>query len=378
MRPGSEILIIVNALSGGGAEKQVLLNASLLASAGYRCTLYALATRPPHPRIEELVRAATAAGVRVVREARPVAFSLRTFWQLAQHVAALSEFFVLWSWGYRAEIARLAVSVLNWRCRSVVSLRSAYREEIERMSLLWCVIDQQRPLYLSNSERNLRFLERICPGALGRGAVIYNCLEEAALLEPTVLLSRPSGPIRIAMLGNVRLYLKGYDYVVELAALLKQRSIPAKIVIGGMPHESERLRHLIRAAGVEDGIELVGAISRPFDFLREADAFLLMSRVEGMPNALLEAMAMGLPCIATRVGDVDRFATDGQHLRVVDVGDIEHVARILASWLEDWREPIRIGASARAHSREQFSPARMQQELTELFGCLQLGPIETL
>ena len=106
-------------------------------------------------------------------------------------------------------------------------------------------------------------------------------------------------PIRFGALGTVK-PIKGPDLLVD-AFMQFSPERPVELVIAGLIDRpwAEALRDRARS---DTRIRFVGRTSTPRDFLSELDVFVLPSRSEGMSNALLEAMAAGLPCIATDVG----------------------------------------------------------------------------
>lgn len=359
------ILFFVNSLSAGGSEKQVLLSAQMLAEAGYYCVVTAMRYGRDNSRIEALIVGAINAGVIVLRP-RNIWFSfLRPLMETIKYVYSADRL-VIWSWGHRAEIARLCAQALRPSARSLVSLRSAHQEKVDRMVLFWGLVEIFRPSYLSNSQLNLDLLARHYPAIRARAHVIYNVLEPSALRETPVQLPLSVATLEILMLGNVHVSIKGYDLVVLLARELKARGVPARIRIGGAPSESDRLRRMIVEAGVQDRVLLDGVVQRPYDFLRSGNAFLLMSRIEGMPNALLEAMCMGLPCISTKVGDVASFTTDRKNIRLVSIGDYHHAADILEEWQRNWTQAKALGAAARELCQKEFAPEIIRRRLQDV------------
>jgi glycosyltransferase involved in cell wall biosynthesis len=110
---------------------------------------------------------------------------------------------------------------------------------------------------------------------------------------------RDGGPLRLGTLGNVK-PIKGTDLLVRAFEKFDPRA-PVELSIAGAV-DSAWAQDLRRAASRDPRIEFVGRVSNPQAFLESLDVFVLPSRSEGMSNALLEAMALGLPCIATDVG----------------------------------------------------------------------------
>ena len=96
----------------------------------------------------------------------------------------------------------------------------------------------------------------------------------------------------------------------------------------GMSEDSLELATMLKSAGltVRD-VALLGPISKTADFLPGLDVLVLASHREGTPNILLEAMAAGVTCVATRVGDVSRILSDPA--RVVDAGDVAGLTRAI-------------------------------------------------
>lgn len=106
--------------------------------------------------------------------------------------------------------------------------------------------------------------------------------------------------------------VKGQDIFIEAASILKRNGVKAHFFIAGEGSQRPMLEALILEKGLQSCFHLLGFQAKPEDFLKEIDVFVLPSRSEGFPLALIEALAMGLPCIATRVGGIpEMLGTDG-------------------------------------------------------------------
>src|SRR6185295_18528307 len=122
--------------------------------------------------------------------------------------------------------------------------------------------------------------------------------------------------------------------------------------------------------GVADRVQLLGDRSDVPDVLAALDVFVLPSRTEGMSNALLEAMAAGLPVVATAVGgNPEVVAPDGSGL-LVPPDDPEAMAAAVARLLAAPAEAARLGAAARRRVEESFGARAMVRRLEAVYTAL--------
>ncbi len=91
---------------------------------------------------------------------------------------------------------------------------------------------------------------------------------------------------------------KGFDLLLKALAEIRREFPRADLVIAGAGPEDGELRQRCRSLGLDDAVVFAGHVSRPYRFFAGASLFVLSSRHEGMPNALLEAAAAGLPLVA--------------------------------------------------------------------------------
>ncbi len=112
------------------------------------------------------------------------------------------------------------------------------------------------------------------------------------------------------------------------AAQLIRRAIPdAMFLLVGDGPQRDQIEVAVSSAGLEDCVKLLGSRSDVPDLLAAMDVFLLTSRIEANPVSILEAMAAGLPVIATRVGSVFETVHNGRNGFLVETGDAESIAR---------------------------------------------------
>lgn len=143
---------------------------------------------------------------------------------------------------------------------------------------------------------------------------------------------------------------------------------------GGGPLMATLERH-IRAAGLQERIFLMGPTSTPWDVMARADAFVMVSRYEGFPNALLEAMGIGLPCVAfdcpTGPSEITR---GGKDALLVPLNDYEGLDAALASLMGDEALREELGRKARESVFTRFGHAQVMALWDQLFK--QVGAIQ--
>jgi glycosyltransferase involved in cell wall biosynthesis len=138
--------------------------------------------------------------------------------------------------------------------------------------------------------------------------------------------------------------VKGFDLLLRAFAACRDRHPDWTLTILGDGKERQRLEALAKELGITAHVRLPGTVADPTPVLRRADLFVLSSRFEGFPNALLEAMALGVPVVATDcAGGIVRHDVDGL---LVPRDDPSALADAMAVLMDD--EPRRLRLSERA------------------------------
>ena len=182
-----------------------------------------------------------------------------------------------------------------------------------------------------------------------RVRVVRNGIDTAAFDAPgdsEPLEPRSGIPLDVPVIGTVaRLSeVKRLDLLIRsFATVGTDDRRPHLLVVGDGP-ESESLRELASSLGLADRVHFAGYRPRPEHFLHLIDVFALTSRLEGMPLAILEAWAAARPVIASRVGGVPEFVTDGETGILFEPGDEAALTQAMSRLLTN---PEEARASAR-------------------------------
>jgi glycosyltransferase involved in cell wall biosynthesis len=256
------------------------------------------------------------------------------------------------------------MALLSRRVKLVCSLRSADPVWIRANTRVLRFASRRVHCCVSNSQRALDIARELLVQRMPPGFVLHNALEDP--FPEAAPIPRPDRILRVAMLGNILRHPKGYDDLVRLAALVRDRGLPIRFTVAGRPDEGDWFRSALREAQVEEIVNYVGPVADPVAFLKAHHAYLLLSRVEGCPNALLEAMSVGLPCVATRVGDLPAIVEAGRQLQLVEVSDIAAVLARLQDFLTDWPAAVTLGQAGRKWCFEHFSTAALTAACTDL------------
>ncbi len=187
---------------------------------------------------------------------------------------------------------------------------------------------------------------------------------------------RPEGPWRVVCVGRL-VSQKGQDLL--LRALPRARAVAGPVsltLVGGGPDRPD-LERLTAELGLGHAVHFAGQVKDVRPALDEADLFVLPSRFEGHPLALLEAMAAGLPIVATAVAGNTDAIRPGEDGLLVRPEDPAALAEAIGALLVDRKRATRLGTAARARVAEQFSAETMVAQTLEVFRAVYAPPRAT-
>ncbi len=142
---------------------------------------------------------------------------------------------------------------------------------------------------------------------------------------------------------------KGYDVLLEALALARTRNPRLHLTFVGAGGLEDDLKAMTRALELEGQVTFAGMRANPYAYMARADLFVLSSRYEGFPNALIEALACGTPAVAFNCpGGLDEIIVPGLNGWLAPAGDVSALAELLAR-----AEPHRLDRAAIAADAER-------------------------
>jgi glycosyltransferase involved in cell wall biosynthesis len=157
--------------------------------------------------------------------------------------------------------------------------------------------------------------------------------------------------------------------IAALATLRAEGRDVSLVVVGDGPLRSELVATAARL-GLASHVQMLGDRADIEEILAAVDVFVLPSRTEGMSNALLEAMAMALPVVATAVGGTPEVIAEGRSGLLVPSDDPSAMAAAIARLLDDRPSAARIGAAARQTVEERFGARSMVRRLEAVYAAV--------
>lgn len=229
------------------------------------------------------------------------------------------------------------------------------------------------------TEANRRYLE-----SLNRNhtpvTTVYHGIDWRQF-SPKAEARTPKPPYRILSVARLTAK-KGLDTVLRALAQLKEQGVDFEYVLVGDGEERAQHLELIERLGLTPVCRWLGTqtheeVVKLYDW---ADVFVLGCRVaangdrDGIPNVLAEAMAMGVPVVATMISGIPELVEDGRTGLLVEPDDIDGLARAILRLASDHELRSRLIPAAQAKIRADFDNRVLTQRLAEVYRAQGLGP----
>jgi colanic acid/amylovoran biosynthesis glycosyltransferase len=281
---------------------------------------------------------------------------------------------------WESSAVRMLPIVATWRCAMAMSCHGgleAYRRSPEHEAIVAGLPRAFEAVDAVQCVSSVEYREAVSLGLDPEKAVVVPCAVDTDCFMP-VPAPAPVLPeqMRIIAVGWLR-WLKGYDFALQALRQLLDRGVPAHLdIYGGDPpsgvgerSERPRMRHAITELELQDHVTMHGFVKN-LDLVRcyrSAHALLHSGVSEGLPVTILEAMACGLPVVASDVSDIGQALRDGLEGFIVPPRRPSASAEALERLWLDPELRARMGRSARARAVAEFGLDRQLQALDELY-----------
>ncbi len=368
--------------SGGGPDRSILAGAPYLAATRYLPAAAYL--HPPHdPGFVAIQEQAQRFGCALIGIDDGGLFDLRVLPRLLQLCRCLNV--RIWhGHDYKSNLIGLLLRPFH-RMALVTTAHGWVATHTKRARLYYAIDRRCLPLYDHVLCVSDDLYARI--SALGlppqRCSLSHNGVEEsrfrrrmpAELAPLRAARGVPPGRLVIGAVGRLSPE-KGFDALIGAAAALVASGADIALWIAGEGSDRTALQAQIDRAGLADRCALLGQVDDVVALLHAVDIFALSSRREGLPNALLEAMAMQVPVVATAVAGVPAVIRDGENGLLVPAGDGQALTHALQRLVADQTLREHLAAAARQTIETRFTlAARVARETAVYDRVLAAAPL---
>ena len=187
--------------------------------------------------------------------------------------------------------------------------------------------------------------------------------------ETRQALDIPDGDFLVLMVGVIR-SVKRHEIALRAFRRLLDRHPAAQLVLAGEGPMQERMEQLAAKLAIADRVHFIGYREDVPDLLRAADLVLLTSSSEGVPQAVTQALGMGVPVVATAVGGVPELVIHERTGLLVPPEDPQAAAVAMARLADDPALATRLGEEGRRHVMAEFSLEAMLDKTERLYRAL--------
>ncbi len=360
------ILYVITDLEVGGVPLHLCRLATSMHELGHVVRVVSLS--PPGPVSEMIAQAGVEVGSCDARSVAGIGALLRLRREIAQ---------------FQPDIIHSFLFHANIACRLTAPLAGVSRNK------LICeiqTVETERRWHLTVD----RWTRRLCRMEIGNSQSVNDHLHhEAGLPESWLVLVRggvdlerfdrakPIGKSELRVEGSDSLLawvgrldpVKGLDDLLQALAIVQQRFSAHLVLVGDGP-ECSRLERLIAELDLADRVSLVGVRDDVPEILKSCDVFVFPSHTEGMPNALLEAMAAGCAIVCTDVPGNRDLITDGRTGLTVPARDPNALADAVVKLLAGRDLSGHLGAAASAVARESFDNRLVTARYLEIYDTI--------
>ena len=186
-------------------------------------------------------------------------------------------------------------------------------------------------------------------------------------IMPKIPEARPAQRIPVVGTASALEEVKGLTYFLMAAELILSSGYDVEFVIAGSGPEEETLRHAAQHLDIANRVTFVGHVPEYTQVIETLDVFVIPSLEQGLGTVMLEAMALGKPVVATRVGGIADFFVDNDHALLVPQANHTLLAQKIKFLLDNPSKARKLAVSGEQFVRKRFSVERMTQETAQLY-----------
>lgn len=360
--------------TGGGPEKTILNSPAHLQKRGYR-GVCAYLHPPQDPGFAEVQKRARALNVDLISVPDRGPWDLRVVWRLLK--ICRDEKVTIW---HGHDYKSNAIGML---------IRLFYRMHLITTVHGWVRHTRRTPLYYWIDRLSLRFYKKIVcvsedllQACVASGVPPAKCEVILNAIDTTVYapvsdcnssreqLGIPADRYLIGSVGRLSVE-KGYNFLIDAVDRLIREGHNISLLIVGEGNIRGELEAQIERLGLQSRIQLAGYQSNTIDLYRAMDLFVLASLREGLPNALLEAMAMEVPVVVTSVGGIPQVICDHENGVLVEPGDAKILADAVREMLVHRDLALKMARKARETVEQDYSFNRRMDRMVQLYEGLE-------
>jgi glycosyltransferase involved in cell wall biosynthesis len=370
-RPGRVLHLRTVSGVGGGPEKTILNSPRFLQG---RYELRLAYIRPEGDPDYNMPRRAREIGADLVDVPERSGVDPRTFWRLVREVREFRPD-ILHAHDYKTNV--LAVLLGRWFGIRTLTTMHGYVSRGGRLEVYyrldrWALRQMDHVIAVSEDLHRMLLDFRIPPE---RRSIIPNAIDvqqfarQRSVAEARAHLGMDSSRLVVGAVGRLAAE-KGFDLLIQAVDRLLVAGVDAELIVIGEGDERPRLEALIAQLRRGDRIRLFGYRPDVRDLFEALDVFALSSLREGLPNVLLEAMALEVPVLATRIAGVPGLIDDGVNGLLVRPGSVEELTRGLGRLLGDAELRQRLSHAGRETIVGRYNFAARMSKIAAIYDGL--------
>jgi glycosyltransferase involved in cell wall biosynthesis len=353
---------------GGGPEKTIL-NSPRFISSDYKLEIAYI--RPTVDADYDLPRRAKALGIDLIDIPERNGFDVRTLFRLSSVIRKVRPD-ILHAHDYKTNVLAVLLGKLH-RVRVMTTvhgyvtvgpkLNFYYRVDRWALRRMDYVVAVSEDLFAALKAWNI---------PESRRSVVVNAIDSEQY-QRRILPSEAKGklgfnPDRLLIGAVGRLSVeKGFDQLITVADRLMRAGLNIDLIIVGDGEERDRLQNMIRTLGCTDRIQLLGHRSDTIELYEAMDIFVLSSLREALPNVVLEALAMEVPLVATRVAGVPQVIEHDSNGLLIAPGNIDELSTSLAQLAVDPELRQRLRANGRRTVEDRYSFSVRMEKIKSIY-----------